>query len=308
MLLWKTKKIHTTQPEVGGLILRNPLELELFRNYKHSMNGLKLKKQLESLISIEEDNSLSSSNTIKNNKKSKNKVKHYDLIEPSKWYYHAQVLIQNQMKGIASRTNRDGHVDGTTLSDEYIEFLQLFIDQQEHWQEVSLIIYQDDNTKYTETIQLNRPMALKLTPNLAQLILYGTKSGGSTSSTASTSSSSTSSSWMTSSLSSSQKRLYRGERDDDDYYYHHPDITNSDVERQQKKLMSDFLLAFGNQCGIYIGGTDHQNKKGIMIHGIPNLPGSYEISSGTNIYIGGIEGNFILFIMPRILYIYIYLK
>ena len=53
--------------------------------------------------------------------------------------------------------------------------------------------------------------------------------------------------------------------------------------------MAKFMLAFGEECAVYVGGTDDQDHAATMIHGIKDLPGAREISPGTGIYRGGLE-------------------
>jgi len=49
------------------------------------------------------------------------------------------------------------------------------------------------------------------------------------------------------------------------------------------------MLAFGQECAIYVGGTDDQDEPATMIHGIKDIAGAREISPGTGIYEGGLE-------------------
>ena len=93
------------------------------------------------------------------------------------------------------------------------------------------------NRGTSTTIVLNRPMAMKLTDNLARLVLHGA-------------------------FSSTTK---------------------------QKKDLIKFMLAFGNECAVYVGGSEGQQEPAIMLHGIQGLPGAAEISPKTGIYRGGIE-------------------
>lgn len=87
------------------------------------------------------------------------------------------------------------------------------------------------------TVVLNRPMALKLTENLARLVLHG--------------------------------------------------AFLSFTTRQKKDLVK-FMLAFGNECAVYVGGSEGQDEPAILLHGICDLEGAVEISPNTGIYRGGI--------------------
>lgn len=87
------------------------------------------------------------------------------------------------------------------------------------------------------TIVLNRPMAMKLTENLARLVLNG---------------------------------------------------AFVSTSPQNKKDLVKFMLAFGNECAVYVGGSQGQQEPAIMLHGIADLPGAVEIAPRTGIYKGGL--------------------
>lgn len=88
------------QPEVGGIVCRLPLEVEIYRNFKHSLIGKKLRKK-ESLV----------------------------VGETKEWYKTAQTLVEAEMHDIAENA-QGGQIDASTLSDEAAEMLQLYIDNQ----------------------------------------------------------------------------------------------------------------------------------------------------------------------------------
>jgi Uncharacterized ACR, COG1678 len=134
------------QPEVGGLVVRMPLESELFHGHTYNRMGKVL---------------------MAKHKLSGNEP-------PKVWYASAQRLIERSMLGIAKlASNQDGQIDASQLDTDTAELLQLYLEHQETWQEVCLVLEQDERTKSATTLVLNRPMALKLTENLAQLVLYG---------------------------------------------------------------------------------------------------------------------------------------
>ena len=258
------------------------MEVELYLNYRHSLNGAKLRRQLESLVNKDKEGTstslrIVSSQKPKKKKNRKSNADSVDSIEPSVWYRKAQLLIEQQMKLIANKANRDGQIETASLSDEYAELLQLYLDQQENWQEVCYVINQTGSR--FETLVLNRPMAFKLTPNLAQLILFGSFSSSTTSST---------SSWSTSPSSKGTPTIENNKNDETSKLAKKTNTIQTE-EQRKKKLLDDFVLAFGNQCGIYIGGTDNQHQRGIILHGIPGLEGAKEIAPGTNVYQGGLE-------------------
>jgi hypothetical protein len=124
------------------LVVRLPLEVELFRNHKHSIMGKRLQKQLEG----------------------KN-------VEMGVWYARAKSMIEEGMKKIASKADDGGQIDATSLAEDSSELLSLYLDNQETWQEVCLVLEQ--NGSNAKTLVLNRPMAFKLTENLGKLVLQG---------------------------------------------------------------------------------------------------------------------------------------
>jgi Uncharacterized ACR, COG1678 len=216
---------YLVQPEVGGLVVRMPLEAELFHGHKYNRMGKILMA----------------------------KHRYTGHEPPAMWYASAQRLIERCMLGIAKlASNQDGQIDASQLDADTSELLQLYLEHQETWQEVCLVLEHDERTKSATTLVLNRPMALKLTENLAQLVLYGAADGPA-------------------SPTSKRKSLSR---------------------RSSKATTPDlakFVRAFGAECAVYIGGPDEQDQPAEIVHGIPGLPGSYEIAPNSRIYVGGLD-------------------
>lgn len=190
--------------------MRMPLEVELFRNHKHSAMGSLLRQ----------------------------KYKVESETEPSTWYKKAQALVETQMLTIAERAGDDGQIDATALENDDAEMLSLYLDNQETWQEVCLVLERDEEKGTGTTLVLNRPMAMKLTDGLGQLVRNG---------------------------------------------------AFETTRKASKKDMIKFMMAFGPECAVYIGGPDDQDQPAILVHGIEGLPGSREISPGSRIYEGGLE-------------------
>lgn len=212
--------------------MRLPLEAEIFRNHRHSLTGRQLRQQHQDVK---------------------------DSTRPSVWYKKAQRLVEHGMLAISEQAGDDGQLDATTLNEESSELLQLFLDNQETWQEVCLVLERDEESGTATSLVLNRPMALKLTENLAQLVCfgaYGMTSGGA--------------------LPSSRRRASSSSS-----------LTPQQRRRDDAELMIKFLQAFGQECAVYIGGPDDQDQAAEIIHGIANLPGAREIAQGTGIYVGG---------------------
>jgi len=194
------------QPEQGSLIVRLPLEVELFRNVEHSLTGQRYNQ--------DEDD---------------------DKKDALEFYQDASSQIQSEMLEIAALASESGQLDASMLSPEHSDLLGLFLDHQEQWQEVCLVTkHSDDNDdENSECLILNRPMAFQLTQNLAQVVLYG----------------------------------------------------NAGALQKKKSELTSFLLAFRDECAIYIGGPEEQNAPATLIHGY-DLPGATEIAPG--LYQGGL--------------------
>eukprot|EP00521_Asterionellopsis_glacialis_P006257 CAMPEP_0195281968 /NCGR_PEP_ID=MMETSP0707-20130614/1058_1 /TAXON_ID=33640 /ORGANISM="Asterionellopsis glacialis, Strain CCMP134" /LENGTH=525 /DNA_ID=CAMNT_0040340913 /DNA_START=77 /DNA_END=1654 /DNA_ORIENTATION=- len=245
----------TSVPEVGGLIVRLPLEIEIMRNYRHSVIGQKLRQSLDlpeedtpiniqkkysSSAFYEEDDTIqdsldNSNDTPPHNTNNQEMASAKTVL----WYRAAKQLVEDEMLSIAAEAE-DGQIDATTLQPEAAEMLSLYLDNQETWQEVNLVLESKSDTGEATAVVINRPMALKLTENLARLVLFG---------------------------------AYMAD--------------NRQVTDEQDLIR--FLLAFGDTCGVYVGGPHHQEQPAILIHGIRDLPGATEISPGANIYRGGLE-------------------
>jgi len=215
---------QTSTPEVGGLVIRMPLEVELYRNYRHSIMGSKLRTILV------EDGEGERTPT--------------DDLVMSHWYERSHDLIEEQMKKIADMADEEGQIDATTLAEDYSEMLHLYLENQEQWQEVCLVLERktsNEGSKSAKTLVLNRPMAFKLTKDLGRLVYFGV---------------------------ADQKRA---------------------VDSDKVRGLTNFMLAFRDECAVYIGGSYDQDKPATLIHGIRDLSGAVEISPGSNIYRGGLK-------------------
>jgi hypothetical protein len=131
------------QPEVSGLVVRMPIEVEIFRNYRHSMVGKKLRTILDG-----EDTDV------------------------GVWYARAKRLVEDEMQKIAQEADEEGQIDASVLNDDLKDLLGQFLENQETWQEVCLVL--EKNHLESNLLVLNRPMASKLTENLGKLCLFGT--------------------------------------------------------------------------------------------------------------------------------------
>lgn len=119
-----------TKPEPGGLVVRLPLEAEIWRT-----NRLGLQSS--------------------------------ETTDTPTWYRQAQARIESVMLDISETGAEDGQVDPSKLPKASAELLRLYLEHQETWQEVCLVL------SSRSTVVLNRPMAFKLTDAMARLVLYG---------------------------------------------------------------------------------------------------------------------------------------
>lgn len=158
-------------------MVRLPLEVELRRNHRHSRTGEKLLQLMESThlkLDSNQNNSSNSIQSVDNVDPTKAKRRALENIDTAIWYHTAQKLIEEEMTKIAEKAQEDGQIDATALNQDASEILQLYLDQQDTWQEVCLVLEMDERTKTASTVVINRPMALQLTDSLGKLVLYGT--------------------------------------------------------------------------------------------------------------------------------------
>jgi len=149
--------------EVGGLVVRLPLEAEIYKNKDKSIIGKELVTRLQNgggvgeAGNIDEEISRLAAQTFL-------------------WYGKAQALIKEEMSIIASKANEKGEVDASGLPPQTVDLLQLYLSNQEQWQSVCLVAKMDESNLSAETYTLNRPMAFSLSEDLAKMILFGVMS------------------------------------------------------------------------------------------------------------------------------------
>jgi hypothetical protein len=78
------------------------------------------------------------------------------------WYRSAKRLVQRELVAIMSKASPDSRIDPNSLGLESLELLQLYMDHQNEWQEVCLMIKRDKRTSRLVTVTINRLMAFKL--------------------------------------------------------------------------------------------------------------------------------------------------
>jgi hypothetical protein len=98
------------------------------------------------------------------------------------WYRGAERLMRRELSIIMSSANPDGRLDPSVLGPVSLDLLGRYMDHQNAWQEVCLVIDRDERSGTSTTVTINRPMAFKLSRNLGGLVLFGSnhaeKGGG----------------------------------------------------------------------------------------------------------------------------------
>ena len=232
------------QGSVGGLVVRLPLEAEIYRNREKFTIGKELKHRLEANYT---DNTNDNKPLLSNNDES-NTFKpdlsfSLTAAQTLLWFRKSQTLIDEQMADIAALADESGQINPRRLNPTAESLLKIYLDNQESWHEVGLVAERNEVTGNAVTYVLNRPMAFRLTENLARLVLFGASSA----------------------------------------------MEDGGVAVSEMNWYTKFLRAFESSCAVYIGGPDHMEKMGVIIHGISDLEGAVEISPGTGIYRGGME-------------------
>jgi len=160
--------------EVGGLVVRLPLEVEIYRNKDNSDIGKELNRRIDQDDDEQGNASFLSGVSANDDLKKKPSVS-FSLAAAKTlfWYKKTQQLIEEQLQGITALSNANGEIDPRQLKPQTADFLTLYLDNQECWQEVGLVVEKDKSPGTASTLTLNRPMAFKLTENLAKLVLFG---------------------------------------------------------------------------------------------------------------------------------------
>lgn len=243
----------TSSPEVGGLVCRMPLELEIYRGSPDSYIYKRLHKFLES-DEYDRTEDVSTTAAATQRRQGSTSSMSFSVLAAKTvfWYRGAEKLLKKEMMKIMSVANANGRIDPSDLDEESLELLQLYMDHQSSWQEVCLVTEMDGGG--SKTLTINRPMAFKLSKSMARLVLMG---------------------------------AYQASSGDDDSSQ--VSITRKEKNGGETQNLVKFLTAFENQCAVYVGGPDDMDKPAVLVHGIADLAGAVEISKGTGIYQGGLD-------------------
>mmetsp|Transcript_47466 Transcript_47466/g.92686 ORF Transcript_47466/g.92686 Transcript_47466/m.92686 type:complete len:424 (+) Transcript_47466:155-1426(+) len=146
-------------PEVGGLIIRMPFEMELHRK---SLLADEKKGKIGRAASLLRER-LSSSGTD---------AGAVDLLATAMWFRSAEGVIEEEMKRIAGGLRE---IRLEKLSAEDRQFTMSYMDYQSKWQEVALVVGQDEEAGTVSYVNINRPLRLSLSDDnpIAELVLFG---------------------------------------------------------------------------------------------------------------------------------------
>jgi len=159
-------------------VIRLPLEVEIYRSKENSDIGKELNRRIDRGDDERGNESFLTGVGADDNDDLKKKPSLSFSLAAAKtlfWYKKAQKLIEEQVQGVTSLANENGEIDPRELNPHTAEFLSLYLDNQECWQEVALVVEKDPSAGTASTLSINRPMAFKLSENLARLVLYGSK-------------------------------------------------------------------------------------------------------------------------------------
>merc|ERR1712238_341321 len=143
----------TPDAEVGGLVVRLPLEMQVYRSGSKTAAGSELQRILTSSSSSGEDDNDYDDNFNKYIKKDNNSSSvgsGADLsvsILAAKtvlWYRKARSFVRKSMEEIYASAENE-RIEVGSLEEDQIEFIKLMLGGQQHWQEVRTCHY---NTWY----------------------------------------------------------------------------------------------------------------------------------------------------------------
>mmetsp|Transcript_627 Transcript_627/g.1010 ORF Transcript_627/g.1010 Transcript_627/m.1010 type:complete len:472 (+) Transcript_627:42-1457(+) len=160
--------------EVGGLVVRLPLEAEIHKSKGKSL----ISKELMKRMNTEDEGSSGSSylslgSDDKSSSPSPNLSFSLVAARTLLWYKKAQKLIEEEMENISNLANEKGEIDPRQLEPKSESLLNLYLDNQNSWQEVCLVTNRDAAKGSATTFVINRPMAFSASQGLARLLLFG---------------------------------------------------------------------------------------------------------------------------------------
>ncbi|KAL7532992.1 hypothetical protein ACHAWF_004306, partial [Thalassiosira exigua] len=183
----------TAVPEAGGLVCRMPLEAEIYRGPEDS----RARRKLAELLASDEPggegaapdspkgaastggDAAAAAGAVARSSEDAADERDADstfsalAANTAIWYRSAERLLKQELAKITSNANSNGRINSDDLDEESLEILQLYVDHQQSWQEVCLVLERDERTGRATTVTINRPMAFKLSESLGRLLLMG---------------------------------------------------------------------------------------------------------------------------------------
>ena len=163
--------------EVGGLVIRMPLEYELWY-HENSRLGKRLKERLQltsdgteyDVAGTEGEGSLSEDEFT-------------GSVKTAYWFKSAQEMIKTDMQTIVNKgdTEGGGRIDPASLTNSELEMLEQYLHCQETWQEVCLVVEKDESMGTSSSVVINRPLATRANVDLASMCIFGEWSNDATS-------------------------------------------------------------------------------------------------------------------------------
>lgn len=152
----------TTQPEVGGLLCRMPLEAEFYYGVKTGYWKEKLGIMLNSGNGGQENDDITQ------------KEEEGEISSVSKWFSITEKMITSEMEAITSSDKvKDGILDPSDLDDNAKLLLKKYLQYKQTWQEVCLVLSHDPESGCSEVIVINRPISKGIDRTLAKVLLEG---------------------------------------------------------------------------------------------------------------------------------------
>jgi hypothetical protein len=245
-------------PEVGGLLVRQPLQAQLTTMMRRDDEGargvwgerLRQKLLAELPPATADDNGRGAEERAAAEEESARLMEQWSS-NTVYTYRLAEGLISESLQALAAK-GQDGRLSLSALSYEQRELVELYSTAQDSWQEVVLVLGKSEGRGEkegvggTEGVVINRPIARSMSRQLALLLLNGS---------------------------------------DEDRDEAPP---REGRTRYDAAFVDRFLQAFGEEAAVYVGGPEEQGAPGMLVHGCSDLLGAVELSPGTRIYTGGI--------------------
>jgi len=159
----------TSEPEIGGLLCRMPIEAEFYYGakgyWKNKMNLLLMKVENNDKDSDsdekESDSDEEESDTIT-----------YERVND--WFQAAEKMLTQELELIQSSGSiKNGVLNPNDLEKNSRYMLDKYVDYKQTWQEVCLVLSHYPESGCGEAIILNRPIAKSMDQSLAQVLIEG---------------------------------------------------------------------------------------------------------------------------------------